>query len=519
MPTAEGTGSATEVPTAGSAAAEPPVTLQPMTSATGGARSTDTGGRRDTRPRAGWDSPASPARAWWRPGRRPSDRDPCTEPIPALDTGMAGSGAPGSAAPGPGAPGPGPGHGHGHGPPAAAGRRVRLLIAALLVPCALATALGVILLWPGGPRPTSTLPAQQPVQAQVGQATAAECSPGDGAVGRCVQLVVRMTNGPAAGRDIVQIVPVEPGTPHFAVGDRVVLGWSGGDPADPGSYQVVDFQRGPSLVWLAVAFAAAVLLLGRWRGLAALAALALSFLVLLVFVLPAILAGHDPLAVAVVGSCLIMFAVLYLTHGPSARTSTAVLGTLLSLALIGVLGAAFAAASRLTGLDDQTSNLIATLGTGVDARGLLLAGMIIGALGVLDDVTVTQTSAVWELHTADPRMGPALLFRSAMRIGRDHVASAVNTLVLAYAGASLPLLLLFTLSGQRLGEVVTTQDVATEVVRTLVGSIGLVASVPITTALAAVVASREAPQQPVAPTRTRRAVRPATGRRARQHAG
>ena len=240
-----------------------------------------------------------------------------------------------------------------------------------------------------------------------------------------------------------------------------------------------------------MAFAAAVLLLGRWRGLAALAALGLSFLVLLVFVLPAILAGHDPLAVAVVGACLIMFAVLYLTHGPSARTSTAVLGTLLSLALIGVLGAAFAAAARLTGLDDQTSNLIATLGTGVDARGLLLAGVIIGALGVLDDVTVTQTSAVWELHRADPGMGPGALFTAAMRIGRDHVASAVNTLVLAYAGAALPLLLLFTLSGRGLGEVLTAQDVATEVVRTLVGSIGLVASVPITTGLAALVASRE----------------------------
>jgi len=185
--------------------------------------------------------------------------------------------------------------------------------------------------------------------------------------------------------------------------------------------------------------------------------------------------------------------VLYLTHGPSARTSTAVLGTLLSLALIGGLGAAFSAAAELTGLDDQTSNLIATLGTAVDARGLLLAGMIIGALGVLDDVTVTQTSAVWELRRANPALGPGALFSAAMRIGRDHVASAVNTLVLAYAGASLPLLLLFTVSGRALGDVVTAQDVATEVVRTLVGSIGLVASVPITTGLAALVASREKP--------------------------
>jgi len=313
---------------------------------------------------------------------------------------------------------------------------------------------------------------------------------GDG--GGCVALVLHMADGPRAGRDLVQLVPVEPSTPRFGVGDPVVLSWSGGDPDDPGSYQVVDFQRGGSLWWLAGLFAAAVLALGRWRGLAALAALGLSFVVLLVFVLPAILAGHDPLSVAVVGACLIMFAVLYLTHGLSARTSTAVLGTLVSLLLIGGLSAAFTALARLTGLDETTSALIGALGTGVDARGLLLAGVLIGALGVLDDVTVTQTSAVWELHGANPGLGARGLFTAAMRIGRDHVSSAVNTLVLAYAGASLPLMLIFSVSGRGLGDVVTTEEVATEVVRTLVGSIGLVASVPITTAVAAVVASREA---------------------------
>ena len=326
-----------------------------------------------------------------------------------------------------------------------------------------------------------------------GQVTAAQvtdCSPGDGQ-GRCAALVVAMTDGPRSGRDLVQLVPLEPGTPRFTVGDPVVLGWSGGDPDNPGSYQIVDFQRGGSLAWLAVLFAAAVLVLGRWRGLAALAALAVSFAVLLLFVLPAILAGHSPLAVAVVGAGVIMFAVLYLTHGLSARTSTAVLGTLVSLALIGVLGAAFSAAARLTGLDDQTTALVASLGVGIDARGLLLAGMVIGALGVLDDVTVTQTSAVWELRRANPRLGATALFQSAMRIGRDHVASAVNTLVLAYAGASLPLLLLFASPAGASATSLTSQDVATEIVRTLVGSIGLVASVPVTTAVAALVASRE----------------------------
>jgi uncharacterized membrane protein len=197
--------------------------------------------------------------------------------------------------------------------------------------------------------------------------------------------------------------------------------------------------------------------------------------------------------VAVVGASVIMFAVLYLTHGLSARTSTTVLGTLVSLALIALLSAVFSAFARLTGLDDTTASLIGTLGVPVDARGLVLAGVIIGALGVLDDVTVTQTSAVWELRAANPTLGPRALFAAGMRIGRDHVSSAVNTLVLAYAGASLPLLLLFTVAAQGPGTVLTSQDVATEVVRTLVGSIGLVAAVPITTALAAVVASREEP--------------------------
>ena len=389
-------------------------------------------------------------------------------------------------------PGPGPaGHGHGHGPAAPAGRRVRVLLAALLVPCALAALVGLVVLRPtGGSTPAAGTALLQPVRGQVTAVEATDCSPGDGQ-GRCAALVVAMTDGPRAGRDLVQLVPIEPGTPRFTVGDPVVLGWSGGNPDDPGSYQVVDFQRGGSLAWLAALFAAAVLVLGRWRGLAALAALAVSFGVLLLFVLPAILDGRSPLAVAVVGAGVIMFAVLYLTHGLSARTSTAVLGTLVSLALIGLLGAVFSAASRLTGLDDQTTALVASLGTGVDARGLVLAGMVIGALGVLDDVTVTQTSAVWELRRANPELHARALFRAAMRIGRDHVASAVNTLVLAYAGASLPLLLLFSLSGRSLGDVATSQDVATEIVRTLVGSIGLVASVPVTTAVAALVASRE----------------------------
>jgi uncharacterized membrane protein len=245
------------------------------------------------------------------------------------------------------------------------------------------------------------------------------------------------------------------------------------------------------MLWLAVLFAVAVVLLGRWKGLASLAALGFSIGVLLVYVLPAILAGSNPVVVGVLGAGVIMFGTLYLSHGVSARTSTAVVGTLLSLGLIGLLGSAFSAATRLTGLGADTANLIAVLGTGIDARGLLLAGVVIGALGVLDDVTVTQTSAVWELRRANPGLSSRQLYTAALRIGRDHISSAVNTLALAYAGAALPLLLAFSVSGQSFGTLITAQDVAQEVVRTLVGSIGLVAAVPITTLIAAVVARRD----------------------------
>ncbi|MFP5021449.1 YibE/F family protein [Pseudonocardia phyllosphaerae] len=389
----------------------------------------------------------------------------------------------------------GHGHGHGHGPATPAGHRVRKLLFALLVPCGLATLVGVVLLWPGA-APIPSLPPTQTVHADVTAVQVADCSPGSGDRG-CTGVTVAMSDGPRAGRDLVQLVPVEPSTPRFAVGDPVVLSWSGGNPDEAGSYQLSDFQRGPALAWLAGAFALAVVLLGRLRGVAALVGLLLSFVVLLWFVLPSILSGHAPLAVAVTGSCLIMFAVLYLTHGFNARTSCAVLGTLASLALIGLLGWVFSAAARLTGLDDTTSNLIGTLGSvPIDTRGLVLAGLVIGALGVLDDVTVTQAAAVWELGSANHRLGARELYAAGMRIGRDHVASAVNTLVLAYAGAALPLMLLFTVSSTNFTSVLTSQDVATEIVRTLVGSIGLVASVPVTTGLAALVVARGKPEAP-----------------------
>ncbi|MGB7796809.1 MAG: YibE/F family protein [Pseudonocardiaceae bacterium] len=396
----------------------------------------------------------------------------------------------------------GHGHGHGHGPAPPSSRRVKILLFAILLPLALATVAGLWLTWPGA-QPRSGVDVglgQRPVQGDVLTAMSAPCTSGGsdvagagsaGQAKKCISLTVRLTDGDSPGVLIQQVLPDEPSTPRFAVGDHVVLGYTGGNPSDADSYQIQDFQRGASMLWLAALFAAAVLLLGRWRGLASLAALGFSFLVLVTYLFPAILSGGNPVIVGVLAASVIMFGVLYLTHGVSAQTSSAVLGTVLSLALIGVLGIAFSAATELTGLDDDTAKLIGVLGHGIDARGLLLAGMLIGALGVLDDVTVTQTSSVWELRRANPELGARELYTAALRIGRDHISSAVNTLALAYTGAVLPVLLIFSLSGQSFGALVTTQDVAQEVVRTLVGSIGLVAAVPITTAIAAVVARRD----------------------------
>jgi uncharacterized membrane protein len=385
---------------------------------------------------------------------------------------------------------------------------VRRLLLILTLPLVLATAVGALVLYPFGHDQATGADiglTQVPVR---GDITASAQGPCDGsrvqvgvpqgqqADAGCLLVTVQMEDGPTPGGSIVLPVPIEPSTPRFAVGDAVVLQYSGSDPGNSQSYQLVDFQRGVPLLVLGALFALAVLVLGRRQGLAALGALVLSLVVLVVFVLPAILAGENPLTVAVVGAGLIMFVVLYLTHGLSARTTTAVIGTLVSLALIGVLGSLFSWASDLTGLDEDTANLVTLLGHGIDTRGLLLAGALIGALGVLDDVTVTQTSAVWELRRANSALTWRQLNAAGLRIGRDHMSSVVNTLVMAYAGAALPVLLAFSVSGRTLGEILTAQQVAQEIVRTLVGSIGLVAAIPITTALAAFVASRETPAEP-----------------------
>ena len=232
--------------------------------------------------------------------------------------------------------------------------------------------------------------------------------------------------------------------------------------------------------------------MSRWRGLASLASLGLSIAILITFVLPALLDGRPPLAVAVVGASTIMIATLYLSYGFSVRTSVALLGTLVSLTLTGVLGLVFTTVGRFTGLVDEASAYLGAVGASIDIQGLLLAGLVIGALGVLDDVTVTQTAAVWELADADPEASRRSLFAAGLRIGRQHVSATVNTLVLAYAGASLPLLLLFAVSGSGPRH----RDERADRPGGRAGArrgLGIIAAVPLTTSIAAL-AVRERPR-------------------------
>jgi uncharacterized membrane protein len=245
-------------------------------------------------------------------------------------------------------------------------------------------------------------------------------------------------------------------------------------------YQYADQDRGNVILILSLVFAAAVIALGRVRGIAALVGLVLSVAVLIFFILPAIIAGEDAVLVALVGGGAIALIALYLAHGYNPLTHVAALGAFSALVLTTGLSWLVLAVANFSGVATEEAFFLLAI-PDLDLSGLLLAGIVLGAIGALDDVTVTQASAVWEVHGANPALDESQLFASGLRVGRDHIVSTVNTLLLAYAGASLPLLILFTLSGQALGFVASSEVVAVEIVRTLVGSIGLVAAVPMTT--------------------------------------
>ncbi|TWJ24349.1 YibE/F-like protein [Micromonospora endolithica] len=381
---------------------------------------------------------------------------------------------------------------------------VRRILVATVVPLFVATVIAALVLWPRSSPDTDAGTEPPRYHGTVTRVVSEACppTPEPGVEdGPCGRVTVRVDAGPDAGQQVETPIPTGPGAPAVEAGDEIILVQLT-DPADPTvtAYNIAEHQRGAPLVWLVALFAVAIVAFGRWRGLAALAGLAASFAILLTFVLPGIGAGQSPLLVAIVGAALIMFVVLYLTHGITAQTSVAVLGTLGSLVLTGVLGTVATAATHLTGFGSEEATTLSMYQADVDLHGLLLAGIIIGSLGVLDDVTVTQSATVTELAHANPGLSRVQLYRSATRVGRAHIASTVNTIVLAYAGASLPVLLLLTADSRAVTQILTTEFLAQEIVRSAVATLGLIAAVPLTTALAAVVttAGRRAGRPPPA---------------------
>jgi uncharacterized membrane protein len=386
----------------------------------------------------------------------------------------------------------GPRHGAGQ-----ADRRGWALLAVLLIPLAGATVAGLVLLWPGRQHypvpPQFQAPGGAAVVFVEGTVTALVAAPCRGDPSRnCRDITVHLDTGPDQGTITDLQYGAGPGAPPLRVGERIRLARATDPSTGAPTYLYDDIVRDLPLGLLAGVFALIVVLVAGWRGLAALAGLGVAYAVLVFFLLPALLAGKPALPVGLTAAAAILFVVLYVAHGVSVRTSAALLGTLLSLALTGGLAVAATGAVRITGLSSDVVTAVQTSAPAVSMSGLLLCGVVIGALGVLNDVTVTQASAVWELHGTAPGLPRRRLYRAAMRIGRDHIASSVYTLVLAYAGSAIPLLLLVGLSGRSVHDIVTGDEIAEEVVRTLVGAVGLVASVPITTAVAAYLVARRA---------------------------
>jgi uncharacterized membrane protein len=367
--------------------------------------------------------------------------------------------------------------------------RTPLLLGIVAGLLAAATLVAMVALWPHGdviPEVPALGGVRDVFEARVTSVTEEPC-PGSTTL-RCRDVRVQLLEGPDEGSTTSLSFPVGETSIVLADGETVLLGYQ--PDADPQfRYFYVDRQRRSLLLGLAALFALAVVVLGRLRGVAALSGLAASFVVLFTFVLPAVLAGHSPLLVAMVGASAISFLALYLAHGFTLMTTVALLGTLASLAITVGLATVFTRLASFTGLTTEEAFIVQLGATALDLRGLVLGGVVIGALGAIDDMTVTQASAVWELKASNPRLRSGELFHSGLRIGRAHVASTVNTLFLAYAGASMPLLLLFLILEQPLGVVASREVIATEIIRTLVGSIGLVASVPLTTWLASRLAS------------------------------
>lgn len=422
------------------------------------------------------------------------------------------------------------GHSHSHGhsegseptPQAIASRkRANWLLAAVLVPLGVLTLVAMLLMWPSGSReginfssPYQAAPGVtfdtgkiqsvvvescsqtgQTNSSQSGNSQSGSSQPGNSQSNQTggSQCTFAYTVPDKGGEAVKVVINPDVAMSHGVdVGDSIrylnlsgVQGSSAGNGAP--AYVFVDFVRNIPIAALAVLYAVVVIAVARWRGFRALLGLVGAYFVLVSFILPGLVEGKPPLLLALVGSTVIMIGVLYFAHGFSARTSTALLGTIFGLGITALLAAWATDAANLAGVGNHDASTLVNMSPQISISGIILCGLIISGLGVLNDVTITQSSAVWELYELAPNTSARKLFSSAMRIGRDHIASTVYTIAFAYAGAALPILIIVMLYDRPLAEALTSAELSEEVIRTLVGSIGLVLAIPVTTLIAVLV--------------------------------
>ena len=400
----------------------------------------------------------------------------------------------------------------------AARKKANWILAAILVPLTLLTLAAMAFLWPSGSKdgiklasPYAAAPGVTFDTGKIQRVVVGSCSeaPASGEAGaqqgatggdagaqppqEGSQCTFAYTEPDKGGNPVKVIINPDIAKSHgVKPGDNIRylnLSKAQGASAGQGSpaYVFVDFVRTLPIIFLALLYAVVVIAVARWRGLRALIGLVGAYVVLVSFMLPGLVEGKPPLLLALVGSTVIMIGVLYFAHGFSARTSTALLGTMFGLAITSLLAAWATDAANLAGVGSHDAATLTNISDNISISGIILCGLIISGLGVLNDVTITQSSAVWELWELAPETSARQLFASAMRIGRDHIASTVYTIAFAYAGAALPVLILVMLYERPLGDALTSAELSEEVIRTLVGSVGLVLAVPVTTLIAVLV--------------------------------
>ena len=383
-------------------------------------------------------------------------------------------------------------------------RALRILIV-VLIPLAIWTLVGLIAFWPGDiSRHVNadvagySVPGVTYPTARITDVKEISCegltgsTPGAGNA-RCADVTVQLLQGTEKGNSVT--VPITSAIYSSGIKAGQVIKLVRVPPAadQPAQYQFSDFERSTPLLVVGVIFAIVVIGVARWRGFAALIGLGFAGFILVTFMFPALIAGTDPIMVGLIGSSAIMFVALYAAHGVSARTTTALVGTLFGLILIALLGYFAANWAHLTGVAAEDDYVLAAAAPDLRLTSVVICGIIVAGLGILNDVTITQASAVWEL--ADQGASHKRLFSRAMRIGRDHIASTVYTVAFATAGASLGVFLLIKINNRPLLDVLMTERFAAEVLSILVGSIGLVLAVPLTTAVGVAVVRASGPSR------------------------